>query len=60
MDFRDTLRRPCGKVLVAEAATFGAAATLVTLEEGAFALAIILVRPIRLIIKPIQKYSDSN
>ena len=32
VDFRDTLRRPRGEVLVVEADAFGAAAALVTLD----------------------------
>ena len=48
--FRDTLRRPRGEVLVVEADAFGAAAALVTLDEGTLALAVFFVRPINLII----------
>ena len=52
VDFRDTLRRPRGEVLVVEADAFGAAAALVTLDEreGALVLAVFFVRPINLII----------
>ena len=40
VDFRDTLRRPRGKVLVVKADALGATAALVTLDEGALALAV--------------------
>ena len=50
VDFRDTLRRPQGEVLVVEADALGAAAALVTLDEGALALAVFFVRPINLIV----------
>ena len=36
VDFRDTLRRPRGKVLVVEADALGVAAALVTLDEDAW------------------------
>ena len=50
VDFRDTLSRPRGEVLVVEADAFGAAAALVTLDEGALVLAVFFVRPTNLII----------
>ena len=50
VDFRDTLRRPRGEVLIVEADAFGAAAALVTLDKGALALTVFFVRPINLII----------